>query len=406
MKGMTLFLKECKEIARSITYYIFLACLSVFFVSQMGSLGAVSKPLPGAESYGWKYSEEEAVIMKTSLEMLLFNLSRNSFETYPIGFYKQVTLSEDEQEEVFEILADVVEGSKDQLVEEVKNYGDSMNYALVKSVNIRKDLSYEEFCDAFNRIDKILGGGSDYNGKSLHRHAKVDKTYEDALEEYRYIIEKDYVSGAYARLFADYMGIVLAILPVFLAVTRGLKDRRAKVEQVIYSKGCSSAVIIICRYAAIIIMTLLPVIILSINPLLQSIYVAANNGITADYFAFLKVIMVWLLPTILFVVSMGFLLTEITNGPLAILMQGLLWIVNVFAASSTLVGYVGWNLVPRFNTVGSYIIYETIFDDLVRNRTIYTIVALIMLIGSIIIYDMKRKGRIHIDRALPKYNKG
>ncbi len=406
MKGMTLFLKECKEIARSITYYIFLACLSVFFVSQMGSLGAVSKPLPGAESYGWKYSEEEAVIMKTSLEMLLFNLSRNSFETYPIGFYKQVTLSEDEQEEVFEILADVVEGSKDQLVEEVKNYGDSMNYAVVESVNIRQDLSYEEFCDAFNRIDKILGGGSDYNDKSLHRHAKVDKTYEDALEDYRYIIEKDYVSGAYARLFADYMGIVLAILPVFLAVTRGLKDRRAKVEQVIYSKGCSSAVIIICRYAAIIVMTLLPVIILSINPLLQSIYVAANNGITADYFAFLKVIMVWLLPTILFVVSMGFLLTEITNGPLAILMQGLLWIVNVFAASSTLVGYVGWNLVPRFNTVGSYIIYETIFDDLVRNRTIYTIVALIMLIGSIIIYDMKRKGRIHIDRALPKYNKG
>ncbi|NLL00536.1 MAG: ABC transporter permease [Clostridiales bacterium] len=402
MMWITLFLKECKEIGRSITYYIFLACLSVFFVSQMGSVDAVSEPLPGAESYGWKYSEEEDVIMYSALDNLLFELGRNSFVTYPIGFYKQVILSENEQEEIYELLEDVVEQSKDDLTEAVKKYAGSMDHSAVESINIRPDMTYEEFCDVFNRIDKILGGGSKYSDERIYSHAIVSKTYEEAMDDYRSIIENDHVSGAYARLFADYMGIILAILPVFLAVTRVLKDRRAKAEQVIYSKGRSSAVIILTRYTAIIAMTLLPVIILSINPLLQTIYVAANNGITADYFAFIKIIFGWVLPTILFSVSMGFLLTELTNGLLAILLQAIFWIVSVFAANTIIVGYVGWNLVPRFNTVGSYEVFISIFNDLVKNRIFYTIISILMLFGSIILYDMKRRGRMHLDRALSK----
>ena len=406
MMGKTLFLKECKEILKSITYYIFLICVAVFFVSQMGSVAAVSKPLPGAESYGWKYSDDEADIMASALDNLLFELSRNSFGTYPIGFYKQVTLSEDEQEEIYEILVELVGKTKEELVEAVKIYGSSMDHSAVESIYIRQDLSYEEFCHAFNRIDKILGGGSDYRDDKIYNHARVGKTYQDAVDDYRYIIEKDHVSGAYARIFADYMGIILGILPVFIAVTRALKDRRAKVDQVIYSKACSSAVIVITRYVAIIAMTLLPVFILSINPLLQTIYVAADNGITVDYLAFLKVILGWLLPTVLFTVSIGFLLTEMTNGPLAILIQGLFWIISVFAASTNLIGYVGWNLIPRFNTVGSYTVFQSIFDDLVRNRIFYTIIAILILAGTIIIYDKKRRGRIHFDRALSKHIKG
>ncbi len=41
----TLFLKECKEMLKSITYYIFLACTIIFFVSQMADFKGVAKPI-------------------------------------------------------------------------------------------------------------------------------------------------------------------------------------------------------------------------------------------------------------------------------------------------------------------------------------------------------------------------
>lgn len=403
---LTLFLKECKELLKSITYYIFLICMSVFFVSQMGSTNMLQKPVQGAESYGWKYSEDESIIMESAVDSLLFQLSFNSFGTYPIGFYKEVTLSEQEQNEIYMTLENVVGMSSEQIQKAVKNYADSMDDSAIESIDVKEGLSYEEFCDSFNRIDKILGGGSDYSDKRLYVHGRVDKTYEDAVLEYESILNNDRVSRGYARLFSDYMGIILGILPIFLATTRALKDRRAKAEQVIYSKGCSSAAIILSRYAAIVVMILIPVFALSINPLLQSIYIATSNGITADYFAFIKLIFGWLLPTILFTTSMGFLLTEVFNGPIGILVQGIFWMIHIFMASSRLVGYVRMNLIPRFNTVGSYEIYQSIFEELVINRILYVVVSIILLLGSVMVYDRKRKGRLNLDRTIFKHNKG
>ena len=50
-------------------------------------------------------------------------------------------------------------------------------------------------------------------------------TYEQALLEYDNILYKDKVSGAYARLFCDYIGIILGLLPVFLPTYKIPQDR-------------------------------------------------------------------------------------------------------------------------------------------------------------------------------------
>ena len=73
-------------------------------------------------------------------------------------------------------------------------------------------------------------------------------TYEDAAEAYNTLTEKDRLSGGYARLFSDYMVIFLGILPVFLAVTRGLRDRRAMMQELIYTRRCSSFTVVTSRY--------------------------------------------------------------------------------------------------------------------------------------------------------------
>lgn len=230
-------------------------------------------------------------------------------------------------------------------------------------------------------------------------------TYEDAMKEYEDILYNDKISGAYARIFCDYMGIVLAILPMFLGVTRVLRDKRAKASDVIYSKKVSSAVVVLSRYLATVIMVLIPVILLSISPTLQSLYSAAQNGIKGDAFTYLRYIGGWLLPTILITVSASFFLTELTNGPIAILVQGLWWFISIFMGGDLLVGSVGYNIMPRFNTVGEYGVFKEIFPQLVRNRLFYSGIAILLIIATIVIYHYKRKGALMINGKIFKHRK-
>ncbi|MDO5519795.1 MAG: ABC transporter permease [bacterium] len=399
---MTLFFKECKEIVRSITYYIFLACTVIFFITQMGSFEGVQKPTQGQEYYGVKYSDDENVIMQSTMNKLSFDLCFNSYTTYPIGFYKKVKLNDQEMSQVFQIFEGITGINKEQLIKEFEKYNETQHDLAIDFVKVKDTITFDKFSKDMDKIDDILGGGSYYSSKRLYVNAEVDKTYEDALKDYESIISNDKISRAYARLFSDYMGIVLAILPIFLAVTRALKDKRAKGEQVIFSKRCSSTTIILTRYFSIIAMILLPLLLISVTPTLQSVYSANSNGITADSFAFIKVIFGWLLPTVLVTVSMGFFLTELTNGPVAILVQGIWWFISISLGSLNLIGNVGMNLIPRFNTLGSYDVYNRIFNELVINRSFYSLTGIILIIMTIFVYDVKRKGKLNFNGKIFK----
>ena len=68
-----------------------------------------------------------------------------------------------------------------------------------------------------------------------------EMNYEEALEEYNQIINKDKVTGGFARLFCDYMGLALGLYPVFLVVMIWMKDRMSNATELIYSRKVSSA---------------------------------------------------------------------------------------------------------------------------------------------------------------------
>lgn len=402
---MTMFFQECREIIKSITYYIIVLCIAVFFIAQMGSVEMIKKPVEGQKSYGTTYSTNETVIMQSSLQQLLFELRMNQFATYPFGFYKQVTLSDKKLKKIYDILGNITVLDSKEIQEAIEQYKNSEDMTAINTIQLKSGLSYKYFCKEFNKINDILGGGSDYGEKHLRSNAKVEMTYEEARKEYQSLINNDHISRAFARLFSDYMGIILGIMPVFLAITRILKDKRSKVADVVYSKSSSSFAIMFSRYLAIVIMIIIPVLLCSINPMLQSIYIANQNGVSVDYLAFIKYIFGWLLPTVLFTVAMGFLFTELTSGPIAILIQGFYWIINVFLAASNLVGYVGMNLIPRFNTLGKYSIYHSVFPELVKNRILYTGFSLLLFLLSVIIYDLKRRGKWIDNGKILKYRK-
>lgn len=379
----TLFIKECKAIVKSTTYYLFLACLVLFFVGQMESNAGIAKPLKGQASYGYQYSKDPKVIMQYSIDNLLQEFESETYITYPFGFYKEVHPSKSKQSKIAVIISEVLD----------ENY------------DIKEDISYEQFEAKMEKIDDILGGGSRYKASGLKSNAYIPMTYEDAMKEYDDILYNDKISGAYARLFCDYMGIVLAILPVFLAVTRGLRDKKAKAFDVIFSKKASSIAIVMSRYLATVSMVVIPVILLSVSPALQSLYSAVNNGIKGDAFAYLRYIGGWLLPTIMITASVGFFLTELTDGPIAILVQGLWWYISMFMGAESLVGTVGYNIMPRFNTIGEHEVYKAILPQLVKNRLFYSGMGILLIIATIVVYHYKRKGALNFHGKIFKHRK-
>lgn len=410
---LTLMKKECALYLKSVTYYIFCICLILDFFTQMGEFDVPIKPEEGQESYGYIQTADKDLIMQETLNELWREYSTGSYTTYPIGFYKRVQLDEAEEEKIVQIITNCTGMTEEEFsaFKEEENIREAAMEKMLEeqgiilenelpdlNVPIKEGLTFDDFCQEMKKADDLLGGGSSYSEAELQFTTRP-QTYEEALEEYNSFIKKDKITNAYARLFCDYMGIMLAMLPVFLAVGRVLRDRRAQAEQVIHMKSASSLSMILSRYLAAALMSLIPVLVLSCCPLLQCIYYADRIGEAYDLSAFVRYIGFWLFPYILITLSVGFFVTEITDSIAAVLIQGIWWFVSVFMSTGNLVGLCGWNLVPRFNSVGDYSIYEQMKGQLFKNRLMYTAVSIVLLLLTVLVYSKKRKGEFSSVRA-------
>lgn len=415
----TLFLKECKQMLKGLTYYFVIIGLFLFYVSQSGEFTVINKPVQGQEDYGWTYSDDETVIMNETIKNLAREYVFNNYTAYPYGFMKKIVMNDKKQGKIGEILSRVTGMKKEELDTKLQNYYNNedadANQSAVQNnstssdttiqvspntiieeldLRVASDMTYKQFSEQMAKVNKLIGGGSDYAKDHLGKNAGMPMTYEQALEQYNDIIEKDHYSGAYARYFCDYLGIMLALLPVFIAVTRGLRDKRARASEIIYSKQASSFQIVMSRYFAMVIMILIPVLVLSLDLTIQCISVGSNKGITIDYLAFAKYILGWLVPTIMMTISIGAFLTELTDTAIAIIIQGFWWFLSLMTGN--LVGNCGWNLIPRHNALEYYSVFKDNFGQLVVNRITYTIAAIVLLFATVAIYEMKRKGRLNI----------
>lgn len=404
-----LFLKECKKIAKSLVYYVYLAVFVLFITGQMSDVewaDRLSEPKPGQESYGYGYSSDERVVMQSGMDTLFRELLSNRFATYPFGFYKAVTLNEEEQEVLKRAMEQCTGMEFEQMAEDNNAYGmeiyrmeteeSGAEYSEAEEwrVPIREDLSYEEFEQVMEKVCEIVGSGSYYEKSSYEGRGIAALTYEDALEHYRELCEEDRVSGAQMRLFCDYACIFLAILPIFVGVSACLKDKRAKASELIRSRSVSGAALIGCRYLANVVMCFVPVLLCALLMQMPCMYAAGQAGIEADALAFAKYSFLWLLPVIMVVLGAAFLLTEATGTMLAIPVL-LVWAFGSIFSAATLTGDFGWKLVTRWNTFGSYGRYAKELGQLYRNKGMYTALAVILVMLTVAVYEKKRrKGEI------------
>ncbi|SHO53263.1 ABC transporter permease [Anaerocolumna xylanovorans] len=400
---LTLFRKECKMWCKSIMFFGYLAVILFFYLTQMGSEDVPAKPEPGKESYGYHYSTDEKVIMETAMDNLLYEYCYGVYVTYPMGFYKGVRLNKEKTEKI-EVIIEKLTGKTDEEFKKIINdYKRGVKYessggasyqteAAPLDLKLSKDITYDEFLGYMEQAAKLIGNGSKYGDTYLKSNARVPLTYEEALHEYNQMKEKDRFSGAYARLYCDYFGILLGIIPVFFVTSRVLKDKHSHAKGVLYGKSASSAVIITARMAAICTILFLPILLLSLLPLSQAVYAAGKAGITADYLAFLKYCTGWLLPSIMAVTALGYFLGELTEGVFPILIQVIWWFASLLANVSQMIGGFGYNLIPRFNSLGEYSVFYKSRDSLVWNRIVYTVAALVLTAALVYLYECKRKG--------------
>ena len=242
------------------------------------------------------------------------------------------------------------------------------------------------------QADDLIGGGSNYSENNLLNYSYVAITYEEAVTNYNLIVNEDKFTGAYARLFCDYVGIILSILPVFIAVAICLKDKQAKMNNLIYARKISSFKLILSRYFAVVISVMLPTVILAY--ISNSTVWGQYSGMTLDYLAPLKYAFGWLMPSVMIAAAIGMFFTELTGTHIAIAIQALWWFIDLNAGVGRLRGvHTLFELTPRHNSLGNTQIFLDEFHTLVTNRLIIAGAALLLVAATVIIYEQKRRGK-------------
>ena len=450
---MKLYLKECKKITASIIFYLFIAILIFSWFQNFRGVTQteinwangiepadigferplLSKPSEKDDYFGSKVSEDNPEAIMTGVtRALLSEYEANSYATYPLGYYKAITLSGDEQKQVLGILCEITGLTEEELKNLPGDYFPAVTGTIISfdAMNVDKDgnlnmemgsgadtksednkyahfvsqVTYEHFKELMRKMEAIIGEkGSQYSPEMMLTYFGMSEmTYEEALEEYNQTINQDKVTGGFARLFCDYMGLALGLYPVFLVVIIWMKDRMSNATELIYSRKISSTKLVLSRYLAGITMVLIPVLLLSLESLVPLISFGAKNGIQIDCFAYIKYIVWWLLPEVMVVCAIGMFFTLLTDSPIAIVLQFLWWMVDKGAT-----GLSGdtklTTLMIRHNTLRGY---ETIQEDLQiiwMNRLLMAGIGILFVVLSIWVLTSKRKGKIN---AANVYNRG
>ena len=407
-----LFLKECKKILFSLTFLIYIIAVSGFYFTQFvpDIEEKISPPLQNSDDYGTIAKEIPEILMPSATEGLITEYLRGYYTAYPIGFYKEVKLSEKKSAQIVEIITEITGISKQELSEfEYDENGTLINQTdgnggfipvyqapELPEIRISDTMTYEKFRQLMRKADKIIGGGSDYSDDYIvENFSLVPKTYEDALEDYNAVIEKDRISGAFARLFCDYIGIIVSVLPVFVAVSLANADKKSRIEQLIYSRKISSFKLIFTRFSALILMLSIPVILLSFIATFNIEKLYSENNI--DFFAIPKMSVYWLIPNILFSTALGIFLTEISSPLIAVFVQGAIWVGSVMGNTSSLTGSIGkFSLVCRHNSIYDRNYFLEDLNKFIFNRIFYTVLAIAIIILTIWIYSKKRNGGFYV----------
>lgn len=447
-----MFLNEMKKTVCSVVYLLFLALMiynwyenfygvtekeirkayesdsSVYSTVTGGAI--LAEPDPETGSYGTKSEENPEKIMCGGTDKLIIEYLNNSYATYPVSYYKEVILDEEEQEKILEIIQEITGLNEEQISNLPDDYFPRVNGNIIHmesgaetEMDIAADIgeadvaaeakdytkhfisqvTYDRFKELMAEASDIIGPGSNYTRDNLLLYyGQVEMDYEEAVDEYHTTIYDDKVTIAFARLFCDYLSRTLGLYPVFLAVAMWMRDRRCRMQELINVKAIGTAKLIIVRYLALLAAVLIPVFLLSLESLVPLVEFSVETGIEIDLFAFAKYILWWLLPTSMIVLALGMFLTILTRTPVAVIVQLVWWFMD--SSFTELSGDTGlFTLMIRHNLLNGSELIRQDLGIIWMNRGIMAGVAVLLVLLSIVIYEMKRGGKLEQKNKMPKW---
>ncbi len=438
------YLRECNTAVRSITYLLFVvALLAMFFTqyspetaddlkqAQKGILyedtlwggtdnSLLVKPFPGATDYGRIDAEIPDQVMQNVAYRMFRDISNNRYQTYALGvlftdhsfddaelkrakeIFKEVAGEsfEQVQNKFYEMdlarvmeLFPVTEAEAKEYLENTyykkltgeftPNHATSRLYEYEKYIPVSKSLSYEEFKSLVGKFKSMIGGKT-VAYERMADYGSVPLTYEASLARYHSFVADDGISGAYARLFCDYMGIVAGIVPTFLAAAVAMGEiRRRKYEMLADDVSAENpgGKDLAARFLAVVTVTFLPILILSVVSTISLAAGVKPLELTVDRLAFTAYSIAWLLPTLMFSVAVGLFFAELTKTPVGILVQFVIWAcsVSLWTADGLNPVKYGANLFLRHSVVGEYQIYRDSFYEIAANRIGYALAAVLLI---------------------------
>lgn len=401
-----LFFKECKKVVCSLAFLLYVAVVVVMYGTQFGSALAepMERPKIGAEWYGTKEVDLPEVVMPEAVESLMQEYLKGTYDAYPHMFYKQVKLKEKDSARIAAILEELTGLTKAELdsfedfelggyMGAIDEEGKQVMYyrpPVLPEYTLSETVSYERFKELMREADDIIGGGSKYEeGKLPDYFGNVAMTYEDALADYEELMRGDNLPKAYLRLFSDYAGIDLGIIPVFVCVALWQMDKRSRMEALIYSRKRSSAGIVLTRYAALVCCMAVPVLLTMLHAVIH--ITGLYPELSLSFGTAVGMALLWLLPNITVVTALGAFLTELVSPLIAIFVQGAWWYMAL--ESTDLVGQITrYALIIRHNSMGRISLFEAQYGDFVWNRWFYLGVSVLLLAVTVAVYEWKRRG--------------
>lgn len=455
-----LFLLECKKIGKSIVFWLFVLVLCVSFFMNYGNVAEVeieSSSAPESVFYtssDGQYATSKANILtdETAQNKMMVNATsrlidcyrQNSYEYYPFGYVKEKVMSDREQKVILMYLTELTGLSEQELNgTETKHDEDDIKvsgggaYVLApnkgemnengqfvaqpedweyvengtisdSSESIENEeqgfdikVSFSRFREIMDSIDDMVGKNSYFSWTLLNLYYGENDMEDTPItqEQHDEFYGKDRITGAFARYYCDSISLVVLWLPAFIIIGLMMKDKYYKMRELTFQREISSKKLICTRFSASVFMTMVPIFILPLKSMITLVQYGNSIGSQIDLFAFVKYICLWILPTVLLITAVALFITTLTENYISVLISGVIWLVGRPSIDKIGGGNYGlFDLIIRHNTLKGYGRMNDNLQSLILNRTFISIVAILLVIISVFIYETKRKGGLNVGR--------
>ena len=215
-------------------------------------------------------------------------------------------------------------------------------------------------------------------------------TSQTFINEKNIIKNKDIYYGAYSRYLSDIIRVILGVLPFFLSAQTFLLDKKSNAYKTIHTKTISSHQIIIIRTCSIMTLACLPVLLFSFYFIIKLSII--HQVSLKEILIFYKILILWTTPTLLFTIALGIRLTIMFHSYLGVIVQIVIWFTNLNIGANAVEGHYGYLLIPRHNTLFNARYFYNNYNELLMNRISYCCLDIIIILISIWIFDLKRRG--------------